>query len=917
MTNKNFELAMVIKARDEASGTLGKTGGAVRELGLAFAAVSAAAVAASVVAGNAFAEFEQGLLNIQAASDGTRQDLEAFKTAALEAASSTRFNPEETVSALYDLSSAGLKAADAIATLNPILTLAAATNASLGRTSENVTMVMGQFGIGAERASDIADTLTASISASTLNADRIAVAFRNSGATAHAMGQSFEATTAALGVLANSFNSGEAAGTGLKSLFGELNQKADQLGIQMRTASGKVKPLVEIIESMERAGWNADKAVSQFGADAGPTLAILLSSGADALREMETKVQANGQAARAAAIQNSGLKAAMTGLSGAFETLTLKMGEAVSAGQKLAAEQLTWLINLPQLEAAAKSVGGTVGSMGQYVVPVLVKIGDAGIWLHNQIKMLGQTPAFKWLGHAVEWIGFVFSETYKNISSISENYGGIFDILAEGFRDTASFIVRSILEITTHMIGWDTTGNQAASGLTATYLRIRAALFDLKQGATSVFASIGGALRENGITTESIGKGIAATFRWILGVVGDLWGGTRAAFSGIDATLQGNGVTTKSVVTSIVSAFGWIKESIADLKPSFKEWAGAAVPAFHAVRQVAEILWEGVRDAFGKIVGELKKMGLVSDDSFGATQKGILKILSSLNVFSPEKLIGMTGELKKMGMTSGDVSDWIVKSFKKISKDIEETYTEWTEIAKETYSAWSAIAKDMYVGFKALIEWVREMEPAFKLLGGFVLIAGLLVKEIIEFFNAVAKLFTIVGTGIGATVGAIVMSFDRIGPAFGRVYDGVAAIANKIADKFDWLMNQVRRAVNWIVNAWASVSGGGATIQNNGDGGGQAASGDAVSTLLNDYTSPSPETFYRGYATGTSGIPSDGLYYLHRGERVVSGSNSNTSFGDFNLNITGGNGMPGFSRDDWRRLVRTVIAPELAYLGGR
>ncbi|MBF0212281.1 MAG: phage tail tape measure protein [Magnetococcales bacterium] len=981
MACKDFELEMVVKARDEASKVLGGVGDAAKRLGIALAAIASAAVAAAVLAGDSFAEFEQGLLNIQAASDGTRQDFDALKVAAMEAASSTRFNPTETVDALYDLSSAGLSAAQAIEALNPVLTLAAATNASLGRTSENVTMIMGQFGLKAEQTTAIADTLTAAISASTLSAERIAVAFRNSGATAHAMGQSFEATTAALGVLSNSFNSGEAAGTGLKSLFAELNQNSEKFGIQMRTAKGEVRPLVDIIESMARAGWNADKAVSQFGADAGPTLAILLSSGADALREMESKVQSNGQAARAAETQNSGLKAALTGLSGAYDTLVLKMGEAVSSGQKLAAEQMTWFLQLPQVVWATKALGESVGSLGQYVVPILLKVGNAGIWLHNQITLLGQTRTFRWLGEAVSWFGWVFTEAFHRIDAATTLTGGIWDELVTGFGDLASFVVSSIIQITGYTIGWETTGSQAATGIANAYLWVRDVVRELRQVATAAFVSIGAAFRENGVTSESVGKGLAATFRWIRDVLVDLGVVTGTAFSGIGSALQSNGVTTKSVLTGIVDGFRWVGEAIVWSKNRILEWWQVVGPAFQAVLRVVGILSSGIGDAFGKIGGRLKEMeavkgfaatfGTAVGTAVGTAKSSILDFVSAVASLSPDALKIMTRELNAMHLTAGAVSRAIVGWFDHIVKTLKELGS----IAKQDFmeAASPSIARmvktleglrivsagtsrSLIEGFDSVVEsfkvtagqliefkdgflktyndvktWLDDMQPGLLLIGKIIgitaAIIGLLCGEVVGFFNVLA-------IGFGGMVANTEYAYEKISQGFGkireraremagnirasiadivdntfgwfsrsfdRVSNTIGGIVDGLANRFSQLADRVRATVSWIINAWNRVSGGG--------GGGEDSSGG---------TSQVDEMYYdQGYASGTTYIPRNGIYALHQGEQVISNASSSTTFGDFTLNLNGGNGGSGFSRDEWRRIVRDIIAPELGYLGGR
>ncbi|MBF0339785.1 MAG: phage tail tape measure protein [Magnetococcales bacterium] len=1031
MTCRDFELAMVIKAQDEASQALGRIGESIKAIGLALAAFATAAIGAAAAAGNAFAEFQQGLLNVQAASEGTREDYEKFKKAALEASEATKFNPKETVQALYDLSSAGLKAADAIKTLNPVLQLASASNASLGRTAENVIMVMGQFNLGAEKAQGIADTMTAAISASTMNAERITVAFRNAGATANAMGQSFEGTTALLSLLTNSFVSGEAAGTGLKSLLNEMNQKSKEFGIEMRDAAGKTKPLVDILDGMKRAGWDADRAVTKFGSDAGPTLAILLNAGTDALREMEEKVQANGQAAKAAAIQNSGLKAALTSLASTFDVLSIKMGEAVEPGEKLMAKQLEWFLKLPGVVSAAQSLGAAVGSMGQYVVPILLDIANAGIWMANQFIYIANTPAFQWLRAQFHWIGLVAEDVFKRVNAETARFGGFFNTVSAVIRVAANAIVGGALNIIdAAMKASGTSWKDVSNGIVAAFKWVMGTAWQLADGTYRAMVEFGAALNANGITTQSVGRVIAAAFKWIFQGAQEVWKGGGEAFSGLGNTMRENGVTIRSVVSGIVTAFNWIKEAITGLEPQFKAWAAAAAPhiqsirneinwfgytleakgittrsvidnivaffgrlkgavlemmphvqawglalsqAFDEVRRIAGVLWDGVGSAFGKIVAELKKMGIISGDVSGNVKKGLLEMFSGMEGSALDKLKAFTEHLKEMKPTSGDVSKWIVDKFNEIVAGIKDFYNkakaEFIEAAKKIDEAQEKI----YKIYQTIKGWMEELESLVDLvdtvLSPIVELASAVLEPLwtvigwitdwqvevardllgigVLFIAGLSKMVLVFGKSIGESIGWTVKKFDDIGPAFKKMRDGAQELANNIKqsveeiaeNSFNWLVESLKgisdkigEIVDGIAdkfrNLWNKITGGSSSpgkpniTTSNGGGGGAGTISDDGGNDSGGFKGTggggySTVNWYPGvtlgYASGTDYIPRDGLARVHQGERIVS--NTSTSFGDISLNISGGSGVP--SHAEWRRIVRAYVMPELAVMAVR
>ena len=275
--------------------------GGLKLLGAALATVATSQFFRSILQGTA--SFEQGMKNVGAVSGATAEELDQLAESALRAAASTRFNPAQTTEALYALASSGQSATEQMASLENVLNLAEAGQAELGRATELMTSTLNQFRLDASESGRVADVFTASIGASALNVDRLQVAMRNAGPTAAALDQSLEATTATLGILTTAFGNGERAGTGLRAIFNELPEKASDLGVSVRDAAGNFRPLVDIIADLEAQGVTASKAVSVFGAEAGPALAALLSNGSAALRTMESRLASTGQAAATASDQ--------------------------------------------------------------------------------------------------------------------------------------------------------------------------------------------------------------------------------------------------------------------------------------------------------------------------------------------------------------------------------------------------------------------------------------------------------------------------------------------------------------------------------------------------------------------------------------------------------------------------------------
>lgn len=395
----------------------GKRGSRGLESIVAAATRVSAAVAAlgvSVGLGSAlrqFASFEQGLRNVGSVAGATADEMQLLESAALRAAASTRFDPAQTTQALYALASAGQDVASQIQTLPNVLNLAEAAQADLGQTTELLTATLAQYRLGADQSQRVADVFTASIGASALNVDRLQVSFRNAGPTAAALNQSLEGTTAILGTLTSAFGNGERAGTGLRAILNELPSKAEALGVAIYGADGAMRPFVEILDDIEASGFSGAQAVREFGAEAGPALAALLSSGSDALRQMEERITANGQAADVAGKQLDTLAGDYAGFLSAATVALVGVGDAQSG---YARETLQMVTNLIRLWSGYGDTLGDARESTERLAASIEAVGFAGLAV-----VVGQVSAA--FGAKAAAVGRAALVTAAHTAAIAEN----------------------------------------------------------------------------------------------------------------------------------------------------------------------------------------------------------------------------------------------------------------------------------------------------------------------------------------------------------------------------------------------------------------------------------------------------------------------------------------------------------------
>jgi|GEM_PF-6128416 TP901 family phage tail tape measure protein len=359
-----------------------------RDFEQAMLAVKAATLAAGggvLYAVSKFAKFEQGIAKVGAVAGATTKELKLLISAALQYASSTRFNPEQVTNALYSLSSAGQTVNQQLATLPNVLNLAEAAGADLGRTTELLVSTMSQFDIAASDTQRVSDVLTASISNSATNVERLQVAMRNAGSVATSFNQSFEDTVTAVSILTTSFGNGEKAGTSFSSGLDQLLKNGNKLGINITDATGKIKPFVEILKDLENQGLTSAQVISELGKEGGVGLATLLNKGSAAFEEMRAKLESSGQASLVAAQQMNTLQGDIDQLKSAFDSTVIQIGQFVNENtdvREIVQEVTEVVKNL------AETINSIIGTIVKYSDEIIL-LGKAYVGLFIVRKMKG------------------------------------------------------------------------------------------------------------------------------------------------------------------------------------------------------------------------------------------------------------------------------------------------------------------------------------------------------------------------------------------------------------------------------------------------------------------------------------------------------------------------------------------------
>jgi TP901 family phage tail tape measure protein len=309
-----------------------------------FGAVGLAAGAVVALAVKRFADFDEAMSHVQAATHETAGNMAELRDAALDAGAKTKFSATEAAGAIENLAKAGVSTKDILGGgLKGALDLAAAGSLDVGAAAEIAATAMTQFGLSGKDVPHIADLLAAAAGKAQGEVSDMAMALKQGGLVAAQMGLSLEETTGTLAAFASAGLIGSDAGTSLKTMLLKLANPSVEaasamksLGLAAYDTQGNFVGLAPLAEQLKTKLGNLtpvqrDAALATiFGSDAIRAANVLYKNGAAGISDWTTKVNDTGYAAETAALKTDNLKGDLERLGGAFDTALIKAGSGAN-----------------------------------------------------------------------------------------------------------------------------------------------------------------------------------------------------------------------------------------------------------------------------------------------------------------------------------------------------------------------------------------------------------------------------------------------------------------------------------------------------------------------------------------------------------------------------------------------------------
>ena len=289
-------------------------------------------------------QFDAQMSRVQSVAGATTSQMKALHDQALSLGATTAFSASEAAEGMENLASAGFTVNEITKAMPGMLDLAAASGEDLANSADIAASTLRGFGLAASDAGHVADVLAKNANVTNAAVADTGEAMKYVAPVAHSMGLSLEEVTAAIGEMANQGIKGSQAGTTIRSALISLAKPSKQAAELMQSisfnafdAKGNMLPLNQIITNLQKSmkgmtkEQQANTLATIFGTEAMSGMQILVNQGPASLQKLTKELQnSTGAATEAAKINQDNLKDSLDGLSGAFETLGIKIGETAT-----------------------------------------------------------------------------------------------------------------------------------------------------------------------------------------------------------------------------------------------------------------------------------------------------------------------------------------------------------------------------------------------------------------------------------------------------------------------------------------------------------------------------------------------------------------------------------------------------------
>ena len=302
-----------------------------------------------------FTQFEDSMTRVQAVTGSSADEIKILTDEAKRLGATTQFTARQVADLQLVLGRKGFNPTAIKNMEGAILDLALATGEDLSLAAETVANSINAFNLNSDEAGRVANTLASAAANSSIQLSTFATAFGHAGASAKAVGVDIEELSAMMGVLMDNGIKASKAGTGLRKMFGRLNEEGIAFGTTLdRLASGEMS----LNDATELVGITAANQL------------LILAQQRDEVNKLTTEYKTNTDAlAKMTDLMGKTSKAKVAIMNSAIESMKIEMGAL------LAEALMPMIIKITELAGAFKDLNPETKEMILKIAGIAAIVG--------------------------------------------------------------------------------------------------------------------------------------------------------------------------------------------------------------------------------------------------------------------------------------------------------------------------------------------------------------------------------------------------------------------------------------------------------------------------------------------------------------------------------------------------------------
>lgn len=855
-TSKEYKLAIKIAGAVSSSfdSAIGEAGQKIANLGsIAQAAAATAAAAWGALKLGEFisdaiaigSEYETAFAKVQTIMDKTQTSSEEMSSAIKALSNETGIAAAELSGSVYDAISATGDTANAVSLVGDASKLATAGFAESGDALSVLTTIMNAYGLSADEARNISDSLIMTQNRGVTTVGALAGSMGKAIATASAYSVDLNNLEASYISLTKAGISTEESTTYLSSMLKELGSANTKVAKIIKSETGKSfgqmmsdgASLADVFDILVKSVNGDSEALINLwsSAEAGKAANAIASQGIDYFRESLDALK-NSTCTTESAYET--MASTFEFQSKLIKTNWDNLGISIFDSLSGPMARVLKIVNgaMPAVQGAISTAAANIGTMIanglDYAIPRITAFKDRAVELFGMASegiskvVSAHSSTFDKLGELGSRIGDIFASIQEKAQPVLDYIfsTGIPNV-ADGLLDLVDRLADLGLFLTEHkelviaaiaayagfkgITALSNLGNKISnvSSLLAEFQGvtsssgIAAAIAEGKLSKlTAVFGALTGQVKLTDIATEAAKAKLGSFkdgFKAIGSVAKNAFTGLKGGISSIGTTLAGLGSKITGFIAAnpavlIIAAIAAVIAIVVTLYNKC-EWFREKVDAIiEAVKGYLSAFWEKAKEVFQKVWGIIQEVWGQIQPYLAAAWQAIISAVSAVVTFFQTN---------------------VLPGIKAV----------WSSICGVFAAAWElikAVWEKVQPFFLAIWEAIKSIfEVVAPIIGGFFKVAWAVVQAV---WSVAAAWFTLVWEGIKAVfsvVGAVLGGFfttawelikavwNTVAAYFQAVFDTIAGIFSFVAAVLSGDFSAAWEAIKGIVGTWAAFFG--------------------------------------------------------------------------------------------------------------